>query len=37
MLQTDKEDDDYNADQEIYLKVFPHIMMTLSDIFEGVF
>ncbi|MDE6622306.1 MAG: Uma2 family endonuclease [Lachnospiraceae bacterium] len=37
MLQDDEEEEDYNADQEISLKAFPHIRMTLSDIFEGVF
>ena len=36
MLQTDKEDEDYNAEQEICLKAFPHIKMTLGEIFEGV-
>ena len=36
MLQEDKEDDDYNAEMEICLKVFPHIKMTLGEIFEGV-
>lgn len=35
MLQNDKEDEDYNAEQEIALKAFPHIKMTLGDIFEG--
>lgn len=35
MLQDDKEDDDYNAEQEICLKAFPHIKMTLGEIFEG--
>ncbi len=37
MLQNDEEEEDYNADQEICLRAFPHIMMTLSDIFDGVF
>lgn len=36
MLQDDKEDDDYNAETEITLKAFPHIKMTLGEIFEGV-
>ena len=35
MLQDDKDDDDYNAEQEICLKAFPHIKMTLGEIFEG--
>lgn len=36
MLQSDKEDDDYNGEQEIILNSFPHIRMTLGDIFEGI-
>lgn len=36
ILQDDKEDEDYNADQEISLKAFPHIRMTLKEIFEGI-
>ena len=36
MLQNDKEEKDYNAEQEISLKAFPHIKMTLGEIFEGV-
>ena len=36
MLQNDTEDDEYNAEEEIALKEFPHIKMTLGDIFEGV-
>lgn len=36
MLQDDKEEDDYNADKEICLKAFPHIKMTLGEIFEGI-
>ena len=36
MLQEDKEED-YNVDVEISLKAFPHIKMTLGEIFEGVF
>ena len=35
MLQDDVEDDDYNAEEEIALKAFPHIKMMLRDIFEG--
>lgn len=35
MLQDDKEEEDYNAEQEIVLKAFPHIKMTLGEIFEG--
>lgn len=36
LLQDDKEFDDYNAGEEICLKAFPHIKMTLGEIFEGV-
>lgn len=36
MLQKDKEDADYNAEVEICLRAFPHIKMTLGEIFEGV-
>lgn len=36
MLQSDKEETDYNADEEIRLKDFPHIKMTLGEIFENV-
>lgn len=36
ILQDDREDDEYNADQEIALKAFPHVKMTLGEIFEGV-
>lgn len=36
MLQDDKDDDNYNAETEIYLRAFPHIKMTLGDIFEGI-
>ncbi len=36
MLQSDKEEEDYNAEQEIVLKSFPHIKMRLGDIFDGV-
>lgn len=36
LFQDDKEDEDYNAETEIRLRAFPHIRMTLGDIFEGV-
>ena len=36
MLQDDVDEDDYNAKEEICLKVFPHIKMTLGEIFEGI-
>ena len=36
MLQADKEDEDYNAEQEICLKAFPQIKMTLGEIFADV-
>lgn len=36
ILQNDKEDEEYNADTIIRLKEFPHIEMTLEEIFEGV-
>lgn len=36
MLQADKEEEDYNAEQEICLKAFPHIKMTLGEIFASV-
>lgn len=36
MLQDDKEDKHYNAETLICLKEFPHIKMTLGDIFEGI-
>lgn len=36
MLQDDREDEDYNAETEICLREFPHIKMTLGDIFEGI-
>jgi len=35
MLQNNKEEKDYNADTEICLKAFPHIKMTLDEIFAG--
>ncbi|MCI8694079.1 MAG: Uma2 family endonuclease [Lachnospiraceae bacterium] len=36
MLQDDREEEDYNADTEICLRAFPHIKMTLGEIFEGI-
>lgn len=36
ILQDDKEEEHYNAETEITLKAFPHIKMTLADIFDGV-
>ncbi len=36
MLQNDVSEDDYNADEEICLRDFPHIKMTLGDIFDGI-
>ena len=36
ILQDDKEDEDYNAETEITLREFPHIKMTLAEIFAGV-
>ncbi len=36
MLEDDKEDEDYNAETEICLREFPHIKMTLGEIFEGI-
>lgn len=36
ILQEDKEDEHYNAETEISLRAFPHIKMTLGEIFEGV-
>lgn len=36
ILEDDKEEPDYNADTEISLRAFPHIKMTLGEIFEGV-
>ena len=35
MLQDDKEAEEYNGDTEISLRAFPHIKMTLGEIFEG--
>ncbi len=37
MLQNDKEDEHYNAETEIILKTFPHIKMTLGEIFESLY
>lgn len=36
MLRDDEEDEYYNVNQEICLKAFPHIKMTLGEIFEGI-
>lgn len=36
ILVDDREDEDYNAETEISLREFPHIKMTLAEIFEGV-
>lgn len=36
ILEDNKEDEHYNAETIISLRAFPHIQMTLSDIFEGV-
>ncbi len=36
MLQSDQEAEHYNAETEIALKTFPHIRITLGEIFEGV-
>ena len=36
ILQDDIEEEYYNAETEITLRVFPHIKMTLAEIFEGV-
>ncbi|HBA49928.1 MAG TPA: endonuclease [Lachnospiraceae bacterium] len=36
ILQDDKEEAYYNAETEISLRAFPHITMTLQEIFEGV-
>lgn len=32
----DIEDEEYNAETEITLRGFPHIRMTLAEVFEGV-
>lgn len=36
ILQNDPEEEEYNAETEICLRAFPHIKMTLGDIFENV-
>ncbi len=36
LLQDDEEEACYNARTEICLRAFPHIKMTLEDIFEGI-
>lgn len=36
ILQNDRDELDYNAETEICLRAFPHIKMTLGEIFEGV-
>lgn len=36
LLQKDKEEEDYNAETQISLREFPHIKMTLGEIFEGI-
>lgn len=36
ILQDDAEEECYNAEAEIRLRAFPHITMTLQEIFEGV-
>lgn len=36
LLQDDKEEEDYNAEETICLKSFPHVKMTLGEIFEGI-
>lgn len=35
ILENDKEEEHYNAETVISLRGFPHIMMTLGEIFEG--
>lgn len=35
LLQDDPEEEEYNAEQEICLRAFPDIKMTLGEIFEG--
>ncbi len=37
LLQDGKEVEEYNAELEICLKAFPHIKMSLGEIFEGVY
>lgn len=36
ILQNDPEIEDYNAETVINLRAFPHIKMTLGEIFEGI-
>ena len=36
ILQNNEEEEEYNANQEISLREFPHIKMTLGEIFEGI-
>lgn len=36
ILQDDMEEEHYNVDTEICLKAFPHIKMTLGEIFENI-
>lgn len=36
ILQEEKEERDYNADTVIALREFPHITMTLEEIFDKV-
>ena len=36
ILQGDKDEEDYNAEDIICLKSFPHIKMELGEIFEGI-
>lgn len=36
ILQDDAEEEDYNADTIIMLRGFPHITMTLAEVFENV-
>lgn len=36
MLQSDAESREYNAEEMISLRAFPHITMTLGEIFEGI-
>lgn len=36
ILQDDAEEEHYNADTKITLRAFPHISMTLQEIFEGI-
>lgn len=35
MLQNEPDEEEYNAETEICLREFPHITMTLGDIFSG--